>query len=208
MRKMLEERFHLPVSFENDGRLAALAEGELGALRGIESGYVLGIGTGIGGAFVKNGKVENGYHGYGGQISLYLVDDIRKQKLNAIFSAHNGMPGFLVHAAEELGEREISGEAFMAMVKEGNIKAAVLLDEYMDAFTNVLFSLQMLLDPQRFVIGGGISADTLFMETMQRKYEEIYEMFGITVPHADIVSCKYRNTSNIIGALALYYKEH
>lgn len=208
MRKMLEERFHLPVSFENDGRLAALAEAELGALRGIESGYVLVIGTGIGGAFVKNGKVENGYHGYGGQISLYLVDDIRKQKLNAIFSAHNGMPGFLVHAAEELGEREISGEAFMAMVKEGNLKAAALLDEYMDAFTNVLFSLQMLLDPQRFVIGGGISADTLFMETMQRKYEEIYEMFGITVPHADIVSCKYRNTSNIIGALALYYKEH
>ena len=102
----------------------------------------------------------------------------------------------------------LSGEEFMALVRKGNAIAVNCLDAYMDRFTNVLFSLQMLADPGRFVIGGGISADDLFIKTMQRKYEELYTMFGITAKHADIVSCKYHNTSNLLGALVLYDQEH
>ena len=94
----------------------------------------------------------------------------------------------------------------MKLVKEGDPKANDLLDEYMDQFTNVLFTLQMVLDPQRFVIGGGISADDLFIQRMQEKYEEIYQMFGINVQHADIVACRFHNTSNLMGALVNYYR--
>jgi len=66
----------------------------------------------------------------------------------------------------------------------------------------------MLYDPERFVIGGGISADELFIETMQKKYEELYESLHLSVGHADIVPCRYRNTSNIVGALSLFYSQH
>ncbi len=207
VRKIMEETFHMPVSLENDGRLAALAETETGSLRGVDSGYVLVIGTGIGGAYVKDGKIDCGRHGYAGQISLFLTKDIRKNGLASIWSADCAMPGLLAKAEEALG-KDMNGEEFMKLVKAGNEKAAGVLNEYMDAFTNVLFTLQMLYDPERFVIGGGISADELFISTMQNKYEELYSMLNLNVGHADIVPCRYRNTSNIIGALTLYYREH
>ena len=208
VRQMIEDAFHLPLSFENDGRLAALAEARLGNLKGIDRGYVLVIGTGIGGAYVKDGKIDIGSHGYAGQISLFLIDDLRKKGLSSIWSASCGMPGFLANAKEQLGMETLDGETFMSLVREGNPIAVRCLDAYMDRFTNVLFSLQMLEDPDRFVIGGGISADDLFIKTMQRKYEELYTMFGITAKHADIVACKYHNTSNLLGALVLYDQEH
>ena len=207
VRKIFEEEFNLPVSLENDGRLAALAETKAGSLKDVSCGYVLVIGTGIGGAFVKDGKIDDGGHGYAGQISLFLTKDIRKNGLGAIWASQNAMLPFLKKASDELG-MNVSGESFMKLVREGNEKAAALLDEYMNEFTNVLFSLQMLYDPERFVIGGGISADELFIETMQRKYEELYESLNLNVAHADIAACRYRNTSNIIGALSLYYSEH
>jgi hypothetical protein len=59
-----------------------------------------------------------------------------------------------------------------------------------------------------FAIGGGIRADETFIETMQRKYEELYESLHLEVGHADIVPCRYRSTSNIIGALTLFYSQH
>ena len=207
VRKIFEAEFGLPVSLENDGRLAALAETQTGSLKDVSTGYVLVIGTGIGGAYVDHGRIDSGRHGYAGQISLFLTKDIRKNGLEAIWCAQNAMPPFLKKAAEELGQ-EVNGEAFMKLVREGNETAVRLLDEYMNDFTNVLFSLQMLYDPERFVIGGGISADELFIETMQRKYEELYKSLNLEVGHADIVPCRYRNTSNIIGALTLFYSQH
>ena len=208
VRKVFEATFGLPVSFENDGRLAAYAESRIGNLQGIRSGYVLVIGTGIGGAYVRNGRIEAGSHGYGGQISLFLTDDIRRNGLNAIWSAHCGMPGFLAKAKQRMQKEDLDGEILMKLVREKDEQACGLLDEYMNEFTNVLFTLQMVLDPERFVIGGGISRDDLFIESMRNKYEEIYRMYSLDVKHADIMPCRFHNTSNIMGALALYYDEH
>lgn len=176
--------------------------------QGIRSGYVLVIGTGIGGAYVRNGRIEAGSHGYGGQISRFLTDDIRRNGLNAIWSAHCGMPGFLAKAKQRMQKEDLDGEILMKLVREKDEQACGLLDEYMNEFTNVLFTLQMVLDPERFVIGGGISRDDLFIKFMRNKYEEIYRMYSLDVKHADIMPCRFHNTSNIMGALALYYDEH
>jgi predicted NBD/HSP70 family sugar kinase len=130
-----------------------------GSLKGVDSGYMLVVGTGIGGAYVKNGKVETGSHGYAGQASLILMGDIRTQGLSSLFSSRTGMAAFLISAAEQMNRESISGEEFMALVKSGDQKATAMFDQYMNDFTNTLFTLQMLFDPEVFVIGGGISAD-------------------------------------------------
>ncbi len=43
---------------------------------------------------------------------------------------------------------------------------------------------------------------------MQKKYEELYEMFHLTLPHAEIRPAVYRNDANIMGALSLFYTQH
>lgn len=208
VEKMLEKALGMHVSLENDGRLAALAEAESGSLKGVDSGYMLVVGTGIGGAYVKNGKVETGSHGYAGQASLILMGDIRTQGLSTLFSSRTGMAAFLISAAEQMNRESISGEEFMALVKSGDQKATALFDQYMNDFTNTLFTLQMLFDPEVFVIGGGISADEYYISSMQEKYEELYEMFRLALPHAEIRPAVYRNDANIMGALSLFYSQH
>ncbi|MBQ0064728.1 MAG: ROK family protein [Firmicutes bacterium] len=60
--KEVEEFFHLPVSIENDSKSAAICEHEMGALKGIENGAVIVLGTGLGCTFVLNGQIYNGTH--------------------------------------------------------------------------------------------------------------------------------------------------
>ena len=208
VRAMLEESLKLPVSLENDGRLAAIAEAELGSLKDAETGYVLVVGTGIGGAYVRNKKIDSGAHGYAGQASLILIDDIRKSGMNALFTSHTSTLSLVSDAKKALNREDLSGEEFMALVKEGNETAEEVFTAYMDAFTNTLFTLQMLYDPEVFVIGGGISADDLYIRTIQEKYEELYTMLSLDLPHAEIRPAQYRNDANMIGALILYYREH
>ena len=78
----------------------------------------------------------------------------------------------------------------------------------MNLFSCQLFSLQMLYDPERFLIGGEISANERYIRTLREKYEELYNLYQLHIPRADILPCKFRNTSNLIGALVLYYDQY
>lgn len=202
----LKKAFPMPVVMENDGRCAAIAEAKHGNLRGISRGYVIVIGTGLGGSFVLDGQVLTGSHGYAGQISLLMNGDVRSQGLGALLSTKLGMTGFVERGAKYLEMPQLNGEKLMELVEAGDPKAVGLLDEYMNLFSEKLFSLQMLLDPERFLIGGGISQNAVFMKRMQDKYEEIYQMFHLELPHAEILPCKFRNTAGMIGALSIFYE--
>ena len=63
LKELASARYGLPVSVENDGKCAALAEYWKGSLRGVKNGAVLVIGTGIGGGLILNGKLFRGSHG-------------------------------------------------------------------------------------------------------------------------------------------------
>ena len=54
--EMMQARTGVPVTIENDGKCAALAELWKGSLKGVDIGMVLTVGTGIGGGLVVGGK--------------------------------------------------------------------------------------------------------------------------------------------------------
>lgn len=53
----LEEAFGLPAAVDNDCKVAALGEAHFGAGRGTQSVFYVTLGTGIGGGFVRDGKI-------------------------------------------------------------------------------------------------------------------------------------------------------
>lgn len=59
---LLEERYGLRVSLENDARCAALAELWRGSLKNCADGVVIVLGSAVGGALVKNGSIHKGSH--------------------------------------------------------------------------------------------------------------------------------------------------
>ena len=75
----LAQRCGCRVFLENDGKAAAIAELQLGALKGCTNGAVFIIGTGVGGGLVINGQLVRGIHCTAGEYS-YLhtnADDWR-----------------------------------------------------------------------------------------------------------------------------------
>lgn len=203
---LLVERFGVPVTVENDARCAAYAELASGALCGVNEALVVVVGTGIGGVVISGGEVLRGAHGYAGELSIIPTRPIRANGMDAFLGSHVGMRPLLVRAAGELGETAISGERLMELVRDGDPHANAVLDEALDELTDALFGLQMAFDPEVIAIGGGISADSTYVDRLASKYEELFATFPLPVQHARIVACVHRNDANLLGALATYHK--
>ena len=70
LKSELEGRLVCPVSIENDGNCAALAELAAGSLRGRRNAVVIVVGTGLGGGIIIDDKVYHGSHKFSGGFSL------------------------------------------------------------------------------------------------------------------------------------------
>ena len=69
-----------------------------------------------------------------------------------------------------------------------------------------IFNLQMLFDPERFALGGGISERQSFIDAVQDKLDEICAVSLDYLPRPEIVACKYHNDANLLGALYRFLK--
>ena len=76
-----------------------------------------------------------------------------------------------------------------------------MLDDALADLADALLSLQFLLDPQRFVIGGGISANPTYMAHLTTAYEKAFATLPFQAPHAEVVAARFRNDANLLGAL-------
>ena len=70
----LSQRYGIPVSVENDGKCAALAEFWRGSLKGCTNGAVVVIGTGVAGGIILNGKLFRGNHFTAGEYSYICTE--------------------------------------------------------------------------------------------------------------------------------------
>ncbi|MFJ5833657.1 ROK family protein [Streptomyces sp. NPDC093089] len=73
VRGWVSEHLELPVAFGHDVRAGGLAEARLGAGRGSRNFLFVSVGTGIGAAWVLDGRVEPGSRGGGGEIGHLVV---------------------------------------------------------------------------------------------------------------------------------------
>ena len=66
-------------------------------------------------------------------------------------------------------------------------------------------NLQLIFDPERFAIGGGISQQPKLMESLRRNLAQVERLTARHgMPRAEVVTCKYYNDANLIGAYAYY----
>jgi glucokinase len=72
--KVVEAALDMPTVVDNDCTAAAYGEFRLGAARGRRAVLYVGVGTGIGGGLVIDGKVERGSHGFAGEIGHIIVE--------------------------------------------------------------------------------------------------------------------------------------
>ncbi len=74
LKGLLEEEFGVPVGVDNDANIAALGEHRFGAGQGYDSLFYITVSTGVGGGWILNGKPWRGAGGMAGEIGHMVVD--------------------------------------------------------------------------------------------------------------------------------------
>jgi glucokinase len=168
MRKLLAERLGgLPVALGHDVRSGGLAEGRIGAGRGVDRFLFIALGTGIAGAIGIDGRIEAGAHGYGGEIGHVVVRPGgppcgcgARGCLETLASA-----GAVSRAwAEASGDPAADAADCALAVAAGDPAALVIWQRAVAALADGIVLAQSLLDPSTVIVGGGLAeaGDTLF----------------------------------------------
>ncbi len=209
-----EEVFGKPVTIANDGKCAAYAESWLGALSDVDSGAVIVLGTGIGGGIVLNHEVLMGATGGAGELSLFLAD-FDSAKNGTAFSGGNALWTERISAktlsrqfATAKGLDEADGVMLFNAYDEGDEDAKRILDVFAKQAAAGIMSLQSVLDLSRYAIGGGISARPETTSFIRDAVDALFDPVASFLPFGkpEIVTCKFGNEANLIGALAFHLR--
>ncbi|MDO4807550.1 MAG: ROK family protein, partial [Coriobacteriales bacterium] len=203
--------FGKPCTIANDGKCAAIAESWAGALADVDSGAVIVLGTGIGGGIVLNKQVWMGCSGGAGELS-WLVCDYpllanveEKHILNAMWTGHISALSLSTAFAKRKGIEKADGIMLFEAYDAGDEDAIAVLEDYSNWAAAGIVNLQSVLDLPRYAIGGGISARPETTDLIREGVDRIFEgRKGLPFSKPEIVTCKFGNEANLIGALAFH----
>ena len=183
----------------NDVKAAALAEATTGALVGVDPGLYLNLGTGIAAAMVVNGEVVQGAHGASGEIGYGTVG--ASGELD--WSGH-GAPLEQLVGGRGLGERgsrrfgtDGSARSLLDLALT-DAEAIAFLRASVDELARHILTCVLLLDPQRVVVGGGMSRATkLILDPLRARLES-----AMAFPPEIVESC-FGADASLRGAVEL-----
>ncbi|MFE9429345.1 ROK family protein [Kitasatospora sp. NPDC006697] len=163
VRDRAEIELGLPVALGHDVRAGAIAEARLGAGRDCDSFLFLPIGTGIAGGIVLGGRALTGRHNVAGEVGHLVVRPDgpscrcgARGCLEAVASASAIARRYRELAGLSPVER-VSAEQVQQRAQAGDEVAVRVWRDAVLALADGLVTVVTLLDPQRVVIGGGLS---------------------------------------------------
>jgi glucokinase len=159
---LMAQQLGVPVTVDNDGNCAVLAEWRAGAARDCSNVVLLTLGTGIGGGLVLGGAVYRGAVGAGAELGHVPVD------LDGP-PCFGGCPGrgclealcsgsAIERDSAALADGPMSAKDVVRLAFAGDEAAVALLHEVGLRLGAGLAGLAMTFNPDVIVIGGGVMA--------------------------------------------------
>lgn len=193
----------IPVSVENDGKSAALAELWLGTLNGVKDGAALVLGTGVGGGLIINGELYTGGHFQAGEVGL--VSNSTSMTTDSLV----GRIGSAVLMVERVATalklpNKHDGLAVFEAINAHDPVAWPIFQSYAEEIGLMIHNIQAIMDLDRIVIGGGISEQPIVIETINEAYQKIFNAhFAVraTLTPPEILPSRFKNDANLYGAV-------
>ena len=218
MAALIAERLGGPVTIANDGKCAANAELNGGALTGVADGAVIVLGTGTGGGIVLDGRVRMGHTFAAGELSALPtdftavssgIDGLGSDNVDSLWANAMSATGLLWRYAVRKGLPKIGhgidGFTFFQAYDTGELEAAEALSDFARCAAAGIYAVQSVLDLQRFAIGGGISARPEVTDAIRQALDKQFAVIPFTpFGKPEIVRCQYGNDANLIGALRFH----
>ena len=175
----------LPVKVGNDANVAALGEMWQGGAKGSSNVVMVTLGTGVGGGIIVDGKIVAGANGAGGEIGHLNVCEDEHEACNCgqhgcleQYASATGVVRMAkrklakiseetsLHKFEDLTAKDVFDEA-----KAGDKVALEIVDEVCEILGKTLGKIACVVNPEVFVIGGGVSkAGQILIDTVKKYY--------------------------------------
>ncbi|MFB9324958.1 ROK family glucokinase [Paenibacillus aurantiacus] len=216
LKAILEEKLGKKVLVNNDANVAALGEAWAGAGRGVDHCVCYTLGTGVGGGIIIGGKIVEGFAGMAGELGhMSIVPDLEaiqcgcgKMGCLETVSSATGIIRMAKDAVER-GDRtslsfvpNIMAKDVVDAAKAGDEVAARIVTRAAYYLGKSMAQVAVVLNPQRFIVGGGVSKAGEFL------FEQIREAFQKATPDivaegVEIVPAVLGNNAGVVGAAGL-----
>ena len=205
----------LKVLVGNDANVAALGEIWMGAAKGCSSAVMVTLGTGVGGGVIVNNHVIDGTHGAGGEIGHLTVNrhetavcGCGKKGCLEQYSSATGVVRCMKKLLDENPDTPcvLRGTDFVAKdvfdaARSGDALAAREVDEMADTLGMALASIAATVDPEAFLVGGGVSrAGEVLFAPLTKHFKEYAFRSCRETP---IKQASLGNDAGIYGAVRL-----
>ena len=212
--EQLEDLLGIPVKTANDANVAALGEMWRGGGQGYEDVVAVTLGTGVGGGVIIGGKVIAGSNGAGGEIGhIHLEDNESEEcgcKGHGCLEQYASATGVVRLAKKKLADSskpsvlrddEVTAKAVWDAVKADDELAKEVANIYGEYLGKGLAAVAAVVNPQVFVIGGGVSKAGRVVIDYLEPYFDKYAFPG--TKNAKFVLAKLGNDAGIYGAAKL-----
>jgi len=212
----LETLMSRPVRIANDADCFTLSEARDGAAAGTNNVFGVILGTGVGGGICLNQQPVQGINGIAGEWGHNPLALDNLQSNNTIFPGmppricycgrRNCVESWLAGPSFELSYDIVSGRklrapAIASLVQQCEPDAIMIMDRYHNMLALALSTVINILDPEKIVLGGGLSNITSLYTEMP-KYLDRY-VFSDRVD-TEIVKAKHGDSSGVRGAAWLW----
>lgn len=200
------------VAAGNDANVAALGELWQGGARGHDSTVMFTLGTGVGGGVVVGGKIVAGINGGAGEVGHMTVNPHETVQCNCgkfgcveQYASANGIVRLantmLAQSEKPSALRDMdsfTSRDICDLAREGEPMASEILDRCCDYLGRAMSYVSCVIDPEVFVLGGGMSrAGSILTERIHRYYEKYAFHVSTNTP---IVIAKLGNDAGIYGS--------
>ena len=197
-KDILEDRFKVPVTVDNDVNAAAQGEAIFGAGRNYDDFLMLTYGTGVGGASVRKGKVYYGSSYSASEFGAIVThSDARlagSDYFDGCYEKYASTTG-LVHYAQSFNPALVNGRIIFQNLDKPEV--LYILDKWVDEIMLGLATLTHIYNPSCIVLGGGIMEQPLLINMINEKKNR-FIMPGFA--HVALVPALLGNKAGLLGA--------
>lgn len=185
VRNELEKLTDIKVKVENDANIAALGEQFKGGGEGYKNLLMVTLGTGVGGGIIINGNIVSGANGAGGEIGHMKISDSEEEPCSCgnygCLEQYTSATGIVRSTKKALlsknddlnmstvlkGKVNLTAEDVFNAAKEGDCLARMMVEDLGNMLGKALAQIACIVNPEIFVIGGGVSkAGDILMSTV------------------------------------------
>lgn len=219
IREHLTSHFNLPVYLGNDVEIAAMGEMMFGAAKGCDDFVCIFVGTGVGSAIVKNGKIIHGATGTAGEIGHMIVDLNGRQ---CACGAHGCLEAYASRSAIEKriegalrkgrhsvildyleSGKSISSSMIQKSIERDDELVIQCVTEASEYLSGGIASIINFINPKLIILGGGLieAVDYFYQKTIKKARAKC---LPVPAQKIEFKKAELGDYSGVIGAAFLH----